>query len=201
MLLGVVITPMISRAAGLRLVSPVKRLLMTAPSDWFAADGLQFTCSQCGNCCSGEPGFVHFTSAEGERMAARLGLDVATFYERHTREQDGAILLREKPSPSREGLDCALLERDANGKGVCTVYADRPTQCKTWPFWPENLASRSQWEQAKSSTPCAGMDNGQLHDAVEIRAIAAQDATATRLIQEEAVERIWSERRAKARTD
>jgi uncharacterized protein len=190
---------MISRAAGLRLVSPVKRLLMTAPSDWFAADGLQFTCSKCGNCCSGEPGFVQFTSAEGERMAARLGLDVATFYERHTREQDGAILLREKPS--REGLDCALLERDANGKGVCTVYADRPTQCKTWPFWPENLASRSQWEQAKSSTPCAGMDNGQHHDAEEIRAIAAQDATATRLLQQEAVERIWSERRVKARTD
>jgi len=129
-------------------------------------------------------------------MAARLGLDVATFYERHTREQDGAILLREKPSS--EGLDCALLERDANGKGV---YADRPTQCKTWPFWPENLASRSQWEQAKSSTPCAGMDNGQLHDAEEIRAIAAQDATATRLLQQEAVERIWSERRVKARTD
>jgi hypothetical protein len=45
------------------------------------------------------------------------------------------------------------------------------------------------------------MDNGQHHDAEEIRAIAAQDATATRLLQQEAVERIWSERRVKARTD
>eukprot|EP00961_Rhodomonas_salina_P046921 629705-Rhodomonas_salina.2 len=27
------------------------------------------------------------------------------------------------------------------GKAICSLYEARPKQCRTWPFWPENLAS------------------------------------------------------------
>jgi Fe-S-cluster containining protein len=28
----------------------------------------------------------------------------------------------------------------------CTVYEARPTQCRTFPFWKENLRRRGSWE-------------------------------------------------------
>ena len=34
-------------------------------SDWYE-DGLRFSCSQCGNCCTGPPGAVWFTDNEGQ---------------------------------------------------------------------------------------------------------------------------------------
>jgi hypothetical protein len=35
---------------------------------WYA-DGLQFTCSQCGNCCTGGPGYVWMSKEEIVRLA------------------------------------------------------------------------------------------------------------------------------------
>ena len=40
---------------------------------WYA-EGLRFECTQCGNCCSGGPGAVWFTSEEAGGMARALGL-------------------------------------------------------------------------------------------------------------------------------
>ena len=170
----------------LKLMNAARRLT-SQERPWYAEDGLRFTCSQCGNCCSGSPGYVHFTNDEGTRMANRLGISVQAFYDRYTFEQDGLILLKEIPSSS--GLDCILLDRDEDGKGVCSVYADRPMQCKTWPFWPENLVTEAAWEDAKASTPCAGMNTGDHHNLDLISSISEQDAKATTQIGEEALER------------
>ena len=38
---------------------------------WYHA-GLQFTCSQCGDCCSGAPGYVWVNQAEIDAIAERL---------------------------------------------------------------------------------------------------------------------------------
>ena len=34
---------------------------------------------------------------------------------------------------------------------ACTVYPVRPLQCRTWPFWPENLSSKQSWDHAASA--------------------------------------------------
>ena len=47
---------------------------------------------------------------------------------------------------------CALLDEE---KGQCSVYEARPVQCRTWPFWPENLESPEAWDLA--SFECEGM--------------------------------------------
>ena len=46
---------------------------MTA-EPWYQ-DGLKFNCTQCGDCCTGAPGFVWVNQAEIEAMAKVVGED------------------------------------------------------------------------------------------------------------------------------
>jgi Fe-S-cluster containining protein len=108
--------------------------------------GLDFECTQCGACCTGAPGYVWMTEPEIERLAAHLGLDRDAFGARYLRLVWGKLSLVEK----RDGSgDCAFFER---GKG-CTVYAARPTQCRTYPFWPEVIATRDAWRAEFAKCP------------------------------------------------
>ena len=131
-----------------------------AKKEWYAG-GLRFECTECGNCCTGPPGTVWFTREEAREMAAALGLAAAAFYKQHAHKVDGRWSLQERQTP--QGYDCVFLDRDsAPGRALCLVYEARPAQCRTWPFWPENLTSQQTWEGAKRRTPCPGMDNGPL---------------------------------------
>jgi len=143
------------------------------PGEWYAG-GLRFKCTQCGNCCTGPPGTVWFTPAEGRAMAGQLELDEAAFYRMHAHQVDGRWSLREHRTPA--GYDCVFLDRrSVPEKAVCSVYETRPAQCRTWPFWPENLVSKQAWTNVKRRTPCPGMGRGPLVPIVEIR--VQRDAT------------------------
>lgn len=148
---------------------------MADMADWFA-HGLRFSCTQCGNCCTGPPGAVWFTEAEGKAMAAKLGMSEQDFYRKHARKLDGRWSLNE--SRTEHGYDCTFLDRDTvPGRAVCSLYQARPGQCRTWPFWPENLHSKRAWLAAKKRTPCPGMDQGRLIPPEQIR--IQRDATPT----------------------
>lgn len=99
-------------------------------------------------------------------MAAMLGVSEATFHRTYARQIGGRWSLREQKRP--QGMDCVFLTRDQSGKAGCRLYAARPSQCGTWPFWPENLESRQMWEAVKRQTPCPGMDTGPLVTIEEI---------------------------------
>ncbi|MEE2907957.1 MAG: YkgJ family cysteine cluster protein [Planctomycetota bacterium] len=135
--------------------------------EWFG-DGLQFQCTQCGNCCTGPPGAVWFTDEEGESMANQLGMTLAAFRKRWARRlKDGWSL---KETLTEHGWDCVFLDRQTvSGKAICRLYGARPGQCRTWPFWPENLESRAAWEDARRQTPCPGMGQGPLIPVEDIR--------------------------------
>ncbi len=133
---------------------------------WYR-DGLRFACTRCGHCCTGVPGTVRVDEDEAVALAAQLGLDLADFHERYTRRlDDGATSLTEKPNH-----ECVFWSA-AHG---CTVYAARPRQCRTWPFWRANLASSAHW--ARAALDCPGMNRGPRHDAATIAAQAAHDGT------------------------
>ncbi len=135
------------------------------PSEWYSA-GLAFECTLCGNCCSGPPGVVWFTAEEGRAMADKLGLSEADFHRRFARKIGGRWSLTERQTP--HGLDCVFLDRETlPGKALCRVYEARPGQCRTWPFWPENLTSKRAWEKAAKG--CPGMNQGNLIPVEEIR--------------------------------
>ena len=154
----------------------------TADNAWYA-DGLRFTCSQCGNCCTGGPGYVWIDRDEIVKLAAYLNLSPEDTIERYCRKVDGKFSLKERRSPA--GLyDCIFLKETKVGGAArngddekvvhtiraCTVYPVRPLQCRTWPFWPENLSSRQAWDHAAKR--CHGMNApGRTFSPAQIHAI------------------------------
>lgn len=138
------------------------------PGEEWYAEGLRFSCTQCGNCCTGPPGAVWFTADEGRAIAQQLGITEAAFYEQYAHKIDARWSLTERET--EHGFDCIFLDRTTNpGKAACSIYHARPTQCRTWPFWPENLRSRRVWQAVKRNTPCPGMDTGKLVPIEQIR--------------------------------
>lgn len=129
-------------------------------------DGLRFSCSLCGACCTGSEGYVLITDDERDALARRLGLSQTDFDERYTKETSLGKSLSE--TPTSHGLDCVFLDRQTiPGKAICGVYEDRPAQCKTWPFWKSNLSSARAWQQAAAG--CPGIDRGPVVSPTKIR--------------------------------
>lgn len=152
---------------------------MTNPTsdavEWYR-EGLRFECTQCGNCCTGPEGVVWIDEEEAKAIAAHLGVDLPTFYREHARDMGVAWSLNERLTEF--GHDCEFLDRTTfPGKAVCGIYSVRPSQCRTWPFWPENLTSRRAWEAVKRRTPCPGMNNGALVPIEKIRIQRASSPT------------------------
>jgi hypothetical protein len=124
---------------------------------WFK-DGLRFTCTGCGDCCTGAPGFVWVNREEIEDLARKVKLSTAEFEERYVRK----VGIR-KSLVEYENGDCVFF--DANSR-KCAVYEARPKQCKTWPFWQSNMASEKTWRE--TCEVCPGSGTGKLHSAEHI---------------------------------
>lgn len=135
-------------------------------STWYEPDGLRFECTMCGACCSGGEGVVLFSAEEGEAIARRLGVSVGEFLARYTRETDAGRSLNEVMT--EHGLDCVFLDRaTVPGKAVCSLYEDRPTQCRTFPFWPEHVDSPRGWKRLGKH--CEGIGRGNFVPVEQIR--------------------------------
>jgi hypothetical protein len=122
---------------------------------WYAP-GLRFTCTRCGNCCTGPPGYVWFDKTEQAAMAEFLNLPIKQFMARYARKLFGKMTLTERKTT--RGHDCIFLRFDEDGHSLCEIYPVRPAQCRTWPFWPENL--RRPDDYARAAQRCPGMAAG-----------------------------------------
>jgi Fe-S-cluster containining protein len=110
--------------------------------------GLAFECTQCGACCSGEPGFVWVNAEEIAALAAHMKMDEENFQDKFIRRIGARFSLVEYPDG-----DCIFLDPETRG---CSVYEARPIQCRTWPFWSSNLESKSDWRETCRVCPGAG---------------------------------------------
>lgn len=133
--------------------------------EWYQ-DGLKFSCTQCGNCCSGDPGYVWATKEEIRRIAEFLGREDGWLDGKHLRRVGFRYSLTER----RDG-DCIFLKRD-NGKAMCSIYPVRPLQCRTWPFWNGVLSSETAWNE--TARKCPGMNTGRHYEYVQIEGIRTQ---------------------------
>jgi hypothetical protein len=131
----------------------------TDVADPWYRDGRRFTCTQCGNCCTGAPGVVWVNDDEIAAIADYLDKPIGEIRLMHTRPYPGGTSLTEFANG-----DCTFLDPHTRG---CTIYPVRPRQCRTWPFWNSNLDSEQSWQAAKQT--CPGMDCGQLVSLEEIR--------------------------------
>jgi Fe-S-cluster containining protein len=96
---------------------------------------------------------------ESTAIAQRLGLSKVKFLDKYAYPVKDGHSIREK-----ENGDCVFL----NGK-LCGIYEDRPTQCRTFPFWPEILRSEANW--SATCKDCEGMGQGRLYSKEEIMTI------------------------------
>jgi hypothetical protein len=81
----------------------------------------------------------------------------------HLRNVGNKVSLRE-----RANGDCTFLDPQTRR---CTIYAARPRQCRTWPFWQSNLSSPEAWREVQQVCPGAG--RGELHSVESIEAQSA----------------------------
>lgn len=144
----------------------IKLPVADAARPWYA-DGLKFTCTQCGNCCTGEPGYVWISDVELQRLADHLKQPLAEVVRKYCRKISGKFSLKERKSLRGE-YDCVFLE-EIDGRRVCTVYPVRPLQCRTWPFWDGNLISQKSWQRA--GRKCPGLNKGRHYTQAQIEAL------------------------------
>lgn len=129
-----------------------------ATGPWYR-DGLQFTCTQCGDCCTGAPGVVWVTDDELLEIAEHLGKPIGEIRLFHTRIVNGRVSLVEFANG-----DCTFFDSRTR---KCTVYPARPVQCRTWPFWNSHLKSPAAWERVCNVCPGAG--NGAFFSLEQIK--------------------------------
>lgn len=129
----------------------------------FAEDGIQFECQGSGKCCvsHGEFGSVYLSPDDRIRMAESLKLTVEEFQIRYCEKTEGNFY---RLIENREDKACIFLE-----KNRCTVYKARPTQCRTWPFWPEVMNAKS-WKKDVASF-CPGVGKGKVWSVDEMTVI------------------------------
>ena len=134
--------------------------------EWWR-EGVRFQCQGSGKCCTshGEFGYVFMTLEDRKRMAKVLNMRVGEFTKKHCEKTGGIYhLIEVKGQP-----DCKFLEGTR-----CGVYEGRPTQCRTWPFWPEVMEAKS-WKKDVVDF-CPGVGKGPLIPAEEIERILADQS-------------------------
>jgi Fe-S-cluster containining protein len=129
-----------------------------AGKPWFEEKGLRFECTQCGDCCTGAPGFVWVNQEEIEAIAKAISVDVDEFEKKYVRKIGIRKSLVEFPNG-----DCVFFDTE---KRNCSVYEARPRQCRTWPWWNSNINSEKAWEETKEA--CPGCGKGKLFTAEHI---------------------------------
>jgi Fe-S-cluster containining protein len=131
---------------------------------------LRFACQQgCTKCCEVH-GFVYITEQDLSRMAEYAGLTKKAFESAYVLRFRHILRLR-KP----RGSQCYFLK-----EGGCSVHPVKPTQCRLYPFWPELVENRSNW-QAEGKR-CPGIGKGELVQIGEACETADEMKTAYPLI-------------------
>ena len=132
-----------------------------ALTQWYDK-GLKFKCTQCGKCCTGEPGYVWLEPDDIETLSNHFELSFEEFLNTYCRVVNGRISLLE----DSENFDCILLKNNQ-----CTAYNARPKQGKRFPWWNHMLESKQAWDESKSY--CEGIDHpdGKLYSKEQIESL------------------------------
>ncbi len=128
---------------------------------FYRRNPLKFECTGCGACCTGDgEQYVFLAPGEVRAIAGHIGVSRDWFGRRYMmRTPAGDRVLRMTGSGA-----CVFLR----GNGHCAIYDARPIQCRTYPFWPELVATRKAWE--RESVRCEGIGRGVRVPLAEIEA-------------------------------
>jgi len=119
----------------------------------FYKNGIKFECKGSSNCCvsRGSYGYVYLSNIDIIRFANFMKLSINKFKKKYCDKTDGYTHLKE----TKKNRNCQFLNHKK-----CSVYIARPTQCRTWPFWKENMNSKKWNKELKKF--CPGIGKGKL---------------------------------------
>jgi hypothetical protein len=126
---------------------------------YFFDEGLQFTCRQCGACCTGAPGTIYVAADEIQLIAKALNLSVTSFTADYLSPYKDSYTIRE----DHEGR-CLFYNEG------CAIYRYRPVQCRAFPFWFDNVRSKKRWQEIVGQ--CPGIGQGRHFTKAEIITLA-----------------------------
>lgn len=115
---------------------------------YFFDNGIRFECRQCGKCCTGAPGTIYVGKDEIDKIAEFLQIPVSRFIDKYL------YPYKDNHSIFEDNQGCCLFYKDG-----CRIYPVRPVQCKTYPFWFENLRSETRWRKVEKECPGIGKGN------------------------------------------
>lgn len=120
---------------------------------------LRFACQPgCSNCCDQE-GYVYLAESDVPRIAKFLGMPRAKFEKQYIYRTRHRRRFRKPPDKQ-----CPFLDNKR-----CSIHPVKPVQCRTFPFWPELVEDREEWNLTGSM--CPGIGKGpliQIGEAMEI---------------------------------
>lgn len=117
--------------------------------DQFYDNGLKFTCERCSGCCRHEPGYVFLSEVDLKKMCDRFNMARRKFIKKYCCIVD-LVGIKRITLIEKSNNDCIFWD---NG---CTVYEDRPLQCRSFPFWAHNLIDEGTWSKVVNECPGAG---------------------------------------------
>jgi len=139
-----------------------------SPAAFYQQRAISFECTHCGQCCTGKDSYVFVNKREVEKMRKSLNISISAFKKRYLdKHPEGDLVLAQS-----ENGDCVFLHSD---KG-CEMYKSRPTQCSTYPFWPEILRSKTAW--SREAGQCEGINQGKeisLHEITHALSLLSDD--------------------------
>jgi hypothetical protein len=119
---------------------------------YYEKNRIRFECTGCGVCCTGDAS-RYVEAGPQEQEAIRDYLQVSrAWFRRHylTRVDDTTLGLR-----MTRGR-CLFLQEN----GRCRIYTVRPAQCRTYPWWPEVVQSKTSWQN--EARRCEGINRGRV---------------------------------------
>ena len=128
--------------------------------------GIRFKCQGSSNCCisRGSYGFVYITKKDLEKISNYFNINIDEFKKKYCKYDDGYLRFKEK---NKNG-NCQFLKDKK-----CSIYKVRPTQCRTWPFWNENMKAKD-WNLNVVNF-CPGIGKGSVITSSKIKKILKKD--------------------------
>jgi Fe-S-cluster containining protein len=97
---------------------------------------------------------VYITEDDLKRAAKFVGKTTRAFEKKYVYRTAHQLRFR-KPRDKQ----CPFLITEGEGRG-CSIHPAKPTQCRTFPFWPELVGDPGAWKGAQNY--CPGIGKGEL---------------------------------------
>ena len=118
---------------------------------WWEKEPLRFECQpDCFKCCL-KPGIIYFDSEDIRKAADYLGISPSELKKTFLTRDDGKWVLE----VGGDGTPCSFLTDTG-----CGIHDGKPKQCQSYPFWRENMDSKSMWKLVGGF--CPGIDTGPM---------------------------------------